>query len=45
MYCPNVGQKDFWENLKNRLATYAGKEMIVLGDFNAVVNKIWIDLN
>lgn len=39
VYCTNVGQKEFSEDLKSWLVDYMGKEMIILEDFNAVVSK------
>lgn len=39
VYCPNTGQSTFWDILTNRLFNFGGHGLIILGDFNTVLNK------
>lgn len=39
IYGPNVGQVEFWETVKTKLVEVQDRDIIVLGDFNAAINK------
>lgn len=39
IYAPNVGQAEFWEHLQNKAPKDLVRDIIVLGDFNAIIDK------
>lgn len=39
IYGPNIGQVEFWDNMKNKLSKVQNQDIITLGDFNVVINK------
>lgn len=39
VYCPNAGQSEFGDILGNKLSNIDKHGLIILGDFNAVLNK------
>lgn len=39
VYYPNVGQSAFWDILRNKLLNFDKYDLVILGDFNAVLNK------
>lgn len=39
VYCPNIGQSTFWDILRNKLSNLGRHDLIILSDFNSVLNS------